>query len=330
MKSLPKLVIFGDPKKGPVVEAIEEFAEFVSGKAEIVESYHIENLKGTADNLAPSAAVGGPKTTSPQVRLGTPCGGARWTSTQPPVNAEVLKKCDFAIVFGGDGSIISTARNLSGATLPVIGVNLGKLGFLAEFSVGELKKSFDEVISGKAPIEKRMMLGCRIVGDGEEKFSSSAINDVFITAGPPYRMIELKISVDGQPLAGCVSDGLIISTPTGSTAYNLSAGGPIVSPKMEAMVITPICPHSLSFRPIVISAKSKVEVFGIRVNKGTTVSIDGQVSLQLSIDDVVRVERKSSDFLIVNNPLRSRWDTLATKLSWAEKPKYKRGLDSNT
>jgi len=130
--------------------------------------------------------------------------------------------------------------------------------------------------------------------------------------------------VDGQPLAGCVSDGLIISTPTGSTAYNLSSGGPIVSPKMEAMVITPICPHSLSFRPIVIKADSIIEIVGIRVNEGTTVSIDGQVSLKLSIDDVVRVEKQSCGFLIVNNPLRSQWDTLATKLSWAEKPKYKK------
>ena len=238
--------------------------------------------------------------------------------------ADILGKCDFAIVFGGDGSIISAARNLSRSSIPVIGVNLGKLGFLAEFSVGELKEFFNDIMSGKAPIEKRMMLGCRVFSDKEEKFCSAAINDVFITAGPPFRTIELKISVDGQPLAGCVSDGLIISTPTGSTAYNLSAGGPILSGKMEAMVITSICPHSLSFRPIVINADSRVDIFGIRVNEGTTVSIDGQVSCKLSIDDVVRVEREKSDFLIVNNPLRTQWDTLATKLSWAEKPKYKR------
>ena len=280
--SLPKLVIFGDPKKGHVVEAIKEFTDFARGKAEIVESYRIENC-----------------------------------------TAEILKKCDFAIVFGGDGSIISAARNLSQSGVPVVGVNLGKLGFLAEFSVGELKEFFPCLTKGEAPIEKRMMLGCRVFHNGREKFRSAAINDVFITAGPPFRTIELKMSVDGQPIAGCVSDGLVISTPTGSTAYNLSAGGPILSPKMEAMVITPICPHSLSFRPIVINADSKVEVVGVRVNKGTTVSIDGQVSCSLSIDDVVRVERENSDFLIVNNPLRTRWDTLATKLNWAEKPKYK-------
>ena len=277
-----RLVIFGDPKKQHVAEAIEEFTDFARGKAEIVESYRIENC-----------------------------------------TAEILKKCDFAVVFGGDGSIISAARNLSQSGVPVVGVNLGKLGFLAEFSVGELKEFFPCLTKGTAPIEKRMMLGCRVFRGGQEKFRSAAINDVFITAGPPFRTIELKMSVDGQPIAGCVSDGLVISTPTGSTAYNLAAGGPILSPKMEAMVITPICPHSLSFRPIVINADSKVEVVGVRVNKGTTVSIDGQVSCSLSIDDVVRVERENSDFLIVNNPLRTRWDTLATKLNWAEKPKYK-------
>ena len=236
---------------------------------------------------------------------------------------QILKKCDFAVVFGGDGTIISAGRSLGGSGVPIIGVNLGKLGFLAEFSVAELKELFNDITSGKAQIEKRMMLNCGVSGGKRDKFHSSVINDVFITAGEPFRMIELRILVDSQPLAGCVSDGLVISTPTGSTAYNLSAAGPILAGKMEAMVITPICPHSLSFRSIVINAGSKVEVLGVRVNEGTTVSIDGQVSLRLSMDDVVRVERAKSDFLIVNNPLRTQWDTLATKLGWAEKPKYK-------
>jgi len=235
----------------------------------------------------------------------------------------ILKEADFAVVFGGDGSITSAARQLSQVNVPVIGVNLGKLGFLAEFSLEELKKFFPSLTSGKARIDKRMMLGCKISGKNKEIFCSAAINDVFIMAGPPFKMIELKISVDGQSLAGCISDGLIISTPTGSTAYNLSAGGPIISPKMEAIVITPICPHSLSFRPIVINPDSNVEVLPLRVNEGTTVSIDGQLSCKLAINDVVKIERNKGDFLVVNNPLRTKWDTLATKLSWAEKPKYK-------
>ncbi len=302
MKSLPKLAIFRDLRKQGVNEAIEEFLSFAKGKAEIVASYGVKDLKQTC------------------------------TNTLPPDDAKVLEECDFAIVFGGDGSIISTARNVSKASLPVIGVNVGKLGFLAEFSVSELEDFFPRLKKGTIPIDKRMMLKCRVFegdrsNDGEEKFCSAAINDIFITAGPPFRMIELKITVDGQPLAGCVTDGMIFSTPTGSTAYNLSAGGPILSPKIEAVVITPICPHSLSFRPIVINADSTIEVFGVRVNKGTTISIDGQVSLSLSSNDVVRIEKEKSDFLIVNNPIRSKWDTLASKLSWAEQPKYKQYPD---
>jgi NAD+ kinase len=236
---------------------------------------------------------------------------------------EVLRGVDFAVVFGGDGSIIAAARQLSRSGVPVVGVNVGKLGYLAEFSVEELKEFFPRMRRGDVPIERRMMLFCRVFRNSKERFCSTAVNDVFITAGPPFRMIELKMSVGGQHLGECVSDGLVVSTPTGSTAYSLSAGGPILSQKMQAMVITPICPHSLSFRPIVMKADSVVEIRGVRFNEGTTVSIDGQVSLKLGIDDVVRVERERKDFLVVNNPLRCEWDTLAAKLGWAEKPKYK-------
>jgi len=279
---LPKLVIFGGPASAAVGEVVEEFADFVKGKAETITNLSIKDC-----------------------------------------SSEFLAGCDFAVVFGGDGSIISAGRSLSRCNVPVIGVNLGKLGFLAEFSVGELKRLFDDIVSGKAPVERRMMLSCRVFRDGQERFYSSAINDVFVTAGAPFRAIELKMSINGQPIASCVSDGLVISTPTGSTAYNLSAGGPILSANLDAMVVTPICPHSLSFRPIVVNSKSRVEVSGVRVNEGTTVSIDGQISLQLRLDDVVKVEKDSGDFLIVNNPVRSGWDTLANKLSWAEKPRYK-------
>ena len=281
-KNLPRLIIFGDPKKGCVADVIEEFTDFVKGKADIVTTCSLDNSK-------------------------------------PP---DIPENCDYAVVFGGDGSIISAARSLSANAVPVIGVNLGRLGYLAEFSVAELKQSFHDIISGKALIEKRMMLACCIFPAEKQKtpkrrkerlkeqnFCSAAINDIFITAGPPFRMIELKISVDSQPLAGCVSDGLIISTPTGSTAYNLSAGGPILSPSMEAMVITPICPHSLSFRPIVINARSTVEVVGVHVNEGTTVSLDGQISSRLAVGDVVRVQKYKDHFLLVNNSMRTQRDT---------------------
>jgi NAD+ kinase len=284
-KRMLRLAIFGDRRKGHVAEAISEFAEFIKGKVRTVVNCGIDEC--------------------------TP---------------ENLREADYAVVFGGDGSIIAAARQLSRSPdrigIPVIGVNLGKLGYLAEFSVEELKEFFPQLVKGKARIEKRMMLLCRVIKKGKERFSSTAVNDVFITAGPPFRMIDLKMFVDGQHLGDCVSDGLVVSTPTGSTAYSLSAGGPVLSQKMEGIVITPICPHSLSFRPIVIKADSVVEIRGVRFNEGTTVSIDGQVSLELDIDDVVEIRREKRDFLIVNNPLRCEWDTLAAKLGWAEKPKY--------
>lgn len=235
---------------------------------------------------------------------------------------ESLKDADFAVVFGGDGSIIAAARQVSRTQVPVVGVNIGKLGYLAEFSVEELKSFFPRLRAGNTQIERRMMLLCQVMRNGIERFRSTAVNDVFITAGPPFRMIELKMFVDGQHLSDCVSDGLVSATPTGSTAYSLSAGGPVLSQKMQGIVITPICPHSLSFRPIVIRPDSIIEIKGTRLNKGTTVSIDGQVSLDLEKNDVVRVQRDEQDFLVVNNPLRNEWDTLSTKLGWAEKPKY--------
>lgn len=282
--SLPRLVIFGDPEKGPIAETMREFSLFLKDKAEIITSCHLNECR-----------------------------------------PEVLRKSDYAVVLGGDGSIISAARHLSAARVPVIGVNLGRLGFLAEFSVAEFKHYFDDIVSGKARIERRMMLGCR-VSDGSnprrERFSSKAVNDVFITAGPPFHVIEMQIAVDGERLPSCVGDGLIVSTPTGSTAYNLSAGGPILAGSMEAMVITPICPHSLSFRPIVIDAASVVEIHCTRLNEGATVSVDGQVATGLALDEVVNVAKVRSSFLVVENPTRTRWDTLVTKLGWAKKPRY--------
>jgi len=283
-KSLPRLVIFGDPARGAVAEAIQDFSQFLKDKAEVVAMCHISECR-----------------------------------------AEILREIDFAVVLGGDGTIISAARTLSEARVPVIGVNMGKLGFLAEFSAGEFKRWYGDIISGKAPVEKRMILSCRVSERSEgspQRFYSKAVNDVYITAGPPYHVIELNISVDGQHVASCVGDGLIVSTPTGSTAYNLSAGGPILAGAMEAMVITPICPHSLSFRPIVIGAANVVQINSTRLNEGTTVSVDGQVSTGLSLRDVVTIAAERCSFLIVDNPARTRWDTLATKLGWAKRPKY--------
>lgn len=235
---------------------------------------------------------------------------------------ETLKRADFAVVFGGDGTILSAARDLAETNVPVIGVNVGKLGFLAEFSPAEVQSLFEQVTRDPI-VEKRMILQCTVVSHSSgETFSTTAINDVVIAAGQPFNMIDLKIAVKNQPLADCIGDGLIISTPTGSTAYNLSAGGPILSANLSAIVITPLCPHSLSFRPIVINADNLIDIEPIRVNPGTQIILDGQVPRSLGVKDRISIRKDPGSFLVVNNPLRTQWDTLASKLSWATKPKY--------
>ena len=235
---------------------------------------------------------------------------------------DLLKQADFAVVFGGDGTILSAARDLSQANVPVIGVNVGKLGYLAEFSVDELLEQFTDIVSGRLMIEKRMILRCCVMRDNQNIFCSTAVNDMVVAAGPPFNMIHLKMRFEGQSLAECIGDGVIISTPTGSTAYNLSAGGPILSANLSAIVVTPLCPQSLSFRPIVIKAAGIVDVELLKVNAGTTLTLDGQISHKLCAGDVVTLQKDNGAFLVVNNPLRTQWDTLAKKLKWADKPKY--------
>jgi len=288
----PRIVILGDFHKSSVPQAVAEFRRFARDKALILACVDI------ADH--------------------------------PP---EALRQCDYAVVFGGDGTLICAARVLSPLRIPVIGINLGKLGYLAEFSLPELKGSFGRIMAGRVSVERRMMLACQLLPGshsrrgrsdraGKCQLDAPAVNEVFITAGPPFRVVELEICLDGHRVARCISDGLIVSTPTGSTAYNLSAGGPILPGSMKAMVVTPICPHSLSFRPIVIDASRVVEIRGVRVNEGTSVAVDGQVRCRLEHDAVVRIRKTRREFLIVNNPMRNPWDTLATRLHWAEMPKY--------
>lgn len=235
---------------------------------------------------------------------------------------DALKQADFAVVFGGDGTILSAARDLCEADTPVIGVNVGKLGFLAEFGIDELEEQFERISNNELLIEKRMILQCEVVNSGRVRFSSTAINDMVISSGVPFNMIEMKMSVQGQSLVSCAGDGMIISTPTGSTAYNLSAGGPILAADLSAIVVTPVCPHSLSFRPIVISAENSIEIRPVRVNEGTSIILDGQISQKFDLGDVIKVKRHPGVFMVVNNPNRTQWDTLASKLSWGEKPKY--------
>jgi NAD+ kinase len=225
---------------------------------------------------------------------------------------------DRVVVLGGDGSIQAVARSMGDRQVPIVGVNFGKLGYLAEFSVEDLGRQLDAVLTDARAVSRRMMLDASIRRDGAELRRTVAVNDCVVHAGPPYRMIELAILVDGVLLTSACCDGLVISTPSGSTAHNLSIGGPILQSEISAMVVSPISPHALTHRPLVVAGESRIEVQVRHVNEGTTLVIDGQVTVPLAIGDRVAVERCPHEFQLVRNPAQSRWHTLIEKLKWGK------------
>lgn len=246
-------------------------------------------------------------------------------------------EADRILVLGGDGTLLSVARRLGGRQIPVLGVNFGRLGFLASFTLEQLTKSLPLMREDKLPVSRRMMIEASVVGEGvcgtlgdmaevgrSRRFVATALNDAVITAGPPFRMTELEVGENGETVVRYSGDGLIVSTPSGSTAYNISAGGPIISPGVPAMCVTPICPHSLSFRPVVVPADSTLLIRAVRVNAGTTLFCDGQESTKLQKGDHVVIRRAEHDVLLLENPGAHRWRSLAEKLHWALSPSYSR------
>lgn len=234
---------------------------------------------------------------------------------------------DLAVVLGGDGTILSAARWLGESGVPLMGVNIGKVGFMAGFEVETLEERADDVFGGGvlAVHEVRSIEG-RVFERGalEARFEARAINEFVVTAGPPYRMVTLTLRIDGAEGPTVSGDGLIVATPTGSTAYTLSAGGPIVAPGVEAVVLTPIAAHSLSFRPIVVPASSVVELTVSSVNAidraGTTLVIDGQVQELLAEGDRIEFRGCGPVVRFVADPSMSYWATLLRKMGWARAP----------
>ncbi len=234
--------------------------------------------------------------------------------------SSAAEKADVVIVLGGDGTLISVARAMGDSQIPLVGVNFGKLGFLTPFSLEELIEDFDEVIAANAPTTRRMMLVATVTkASGQSIFESVCLNDCVIHAGPPFRMISLAVQLDGRQLTQLDGDGLIVCTPTGSTAHNMSAGGPILMAEVDGMVLTPINPHSLTHRPIVINAEGKLAVEITECNPGTTAIIDGQVPCSLEEGD--RVDLRAADLRasIVLNPRSAKWQHLVSKLHWGVK-----------
>ncbi|MBX3408488.1 MAG: NAD(+)/NADH kinase [Phycisphaeraceae bacterium] len=247
------------------------------------------------------------------------------SSQPPPPEAETA---DVIVVFGGDGTLLSQARRFAGRSVPILGVNLGRLGFLAEFNLDSLK-SQAAAIFGDAPLSLRdiSMIHTEVSRErGGATFVGDALNEVVVTAGPPYRLISLAMRIDGHEGPTIWGDGVIVSSPLGSTAYNLSAGGPIVAPDVDAFAITPLAPQSLAFRPVVVAGSSTVELSLRRGNRdqaghGTSLVLDGQTQIALDDGDVVRLRRGAPTLRFVRNPQSDYWTRLTGKLNWAAAPR---------
>ncbi len=237
---------------------------------------------------------------------------------------------DLAIILGGDGSLLGQARRLVDTGIPLLGVNLGHLGFLAEFDMSDLKLHADAIFSegSEFGIHERIMIEARVFPAGANLADDSAacaggvaLNDCVITAGPPFRMLEMALELEGQVTPPVQGDGLIISTPIGSTAYSVSAGGPIVSPELDCLAITPMAVHTLAFRPIIVASTSHVVVTLLRANAGTTLVMDGQNFLPAQTGDRVLLRKYARNVRLVANPTGSYWRTLIHKMHWALPPR---------
>jgi len=233
-----------------------------------------------------------------------------------------IPPADLCIVLGGDGTILSAARALGQTNTPLLGVNMGKLGFLAEFNIEHMQKHFDDVLAGKIEPTRRIMLEASLRQNGTKIFSSLVANEVAISAGQPFRMIDLNVSRGQDNIARYLGDGLVIATPTGSTGYNMSAGGPIIEPTLDAVVISPLAAHTLSMRPILVQVNQPIVIRATRVNPGTAVMIDGQLTRQLHNEDVIEIRRAENPVQIVPHPGQDFFKTLTTKLKWGQGPHH--------
>jgi NAD+ kinase len=231
---------------------------------------------------------------------------------------EILSHAEVIIVFGGDGTLLSIARLVGNKGIPVLGVNLGGLGFIAEVSKEEIRKDIiDYIFSSKCHFEERITLQADVYRKGKKIVRNTALNDVVINKSAIARMIDLDIHINSQYVTNFRSDGLIVSTPTGSTAYSLSAGGPILYPTLESFVVTPICPHMLSNRPIVLPDSFVIEIF-IKSGEDVYLTLDGQVGSPLKIKDRVSIRKADfkTRFILLHD--RDYFQILKTKLKWGE------------
>jgi NAD+ kinase len=229
---------------------------------------------------------------------------------------------DLAFVFGGDGTILSASRKLYSKQIPLIGVHLGKFGFLAELTLQDINDSLERICSGEYVISQRMLLACKVIRSGQIINETVGLNDAVISRTSLSRLISIKLYVNEKIVTTYSCDGLIVSTPAGTTAHSLSAGGPIVTPDMEAFAITPICPHTLSNRPLVVSGSSKIEMEQISESKGIGLTVDGQVYFDVKAGDRVVIEKAEKKLQLIDTQTRTFYDVLREKLNWRGQPAY--------
>ncbi|MBT0665590.1 NAD(+)/NADH kinase [Geobacter pelophilus] len=235
-------------------------------------------------------------------------------------SARFPELADLVVVLGGDGTLISAARLIGGRDIPILGVNLGSLGFMTEITVPELYPMLSDCLRGDFNVSERMMLDCTVERSGDEIARHQVLNDVVINKGALARIVDLDTRVNSNHLTTFKADGLIISTPTGSTGYSLSAGGPIIHPSLHCIAITPICPHTLTNRPIIVAEDSLISITVSSLDdEDVYLTLDGQVGVELKSGDLIHVSRAQHYSCLVMSNKRDFFEVLRTKLKWGER-----------
>ena len=229
---------------------------------------------------------------------------------------DIPTKAEMIIVLGGDGTLLSVARLVGDHDVPILGVNLGGLGFLTEITLEELYRVLEKVVQGDFITDERVVLNASVVRRGERMAEFIVLNDAVINKGALARIIDLETTINGEYLTTFKSDGLILSTPTGSTAYNLSAGGPIVYPSLHCIIITPICPHTLTNRPIMIPDDVEIRATLKTKQQEVILTLDGQQGFTLEFEDIVEVKKAEGHIFLIKSPYRHYFEVLREKLKW--------------
>jgi len=254
--------------------------------------------------------VGGPEIERERIEHQTGCGVDQLESEK------IAAGVDLILVLGGDGTMIATARMVGDQEVPVLGVNYGGLGYLAEFRIEELYTALESILSGNYRLDRRVMLAVELKSGDAPPQLSRVLNDVVINKSALARIIEIEAHFNRQFVSSFRADGLIVSTPTGSTAYNLSAGGPVIFPSMNAVVITPICPFTLSNRPIVVPDDAEIELLLKTDNEEVALTLDGQVGFPLKVEDRIAIRKSRTTFNLIQPMNRNYFDVLRDKLRW--------------